>query len=1015
MTNSNDTHDNNNSNETAGSAVQVIDPENYVTVYIDDVPYQVSKQNNLLAGVLSQKLNLPYFCWHPAMGSVGACRQCAVSQYQDENDTRGRMVMACMTPVTDGMRIGLKDHSSVEFREQVIGAMMTNHPHDCPVCSEGGECHLQDMTLMTGHHSRSYSGLKRTFSNQNLGPLVGHEMNRCITCYRCVRFYKDYAGGKDFGVFGSRNQVYFGRQQDGVLESEFSGNLVEVCPTGVFTNKVFSEHYTRKWDLQSAPSVCAHCAVGCNTSIGERYGSVRRVVNRFNSELNGYFLCDRGRFGIGFVNGEQRLSACTGIKQASADKLTRLDVAKTLAHFKGKQFIGIGSMRASLEANFYLQQLVGKGHFSAGLSGADMALAGQHLSLLHQYPAPGLSAVEQSDFVLILGEDLTQSSPRMALAVRQALQNASIDKAAKLGLVPWQDDAVRNVGGSLRTPLYCLHSVPTKLDDECREHRLLAPSDIEDWLNAFNKSLRLKLTSADGEPLTVAELTQLSGLSEQQAGFFKPLLKSLLAAKKPLVIGGWSLACANLLRGINQLMTHLHSDEFKNQTKDSFAKVVIMPGQCNSVGLLSLLDEQSLSIEHVFDLLNEQKPQARAQIAGVIVLENELSDLSTQQLKRLRQLAATVIVLDHSQTDLSEMADIVMPVAAVSEGEGHYVNYQGQAQGYYQVHAPLLPRQDSWRWLNLVGQSLLDQESLDSLPALHQYLGEQYQGWPLSGLTGQLPTTEQVPATAQMTSTDRVARQTHRASGRTAQMASISVHEAKTTQSAASPLSYSMEGQSLAASANMPFSWAPGWNSNHAIAQFQTQVGGDLKRQGNALRLTFSDPLNLIEKYPSPIGNAINSRQQQTGTELCFVPQTSWYRGDWQANFTPEFTLLHSGNRIYIARAYAQAQGWQQDQYLLIDSSQTGLSTLAQVSLVEQARGHYVYGYLFELGASTSKISYFPVRLSAADTQQIAQHQRFENNRIEQAKASKDKTLERLKARDQTIPIRFVCGGLDDV
>ena len=148
-----------------------------VTVYIDDIPHQVSTDNNLLAGVLSQKINLPYFCWHPSMGSVGACRQCAVTQYQDETDQRGRIVMACTTPVTDGMRISLKDPHSSMFREQVIAAMMTNHPHDCPVCAEGGECHLQDMTVMTGHTKRTYQGHKRTFTNQHLGTLFSHEIS----------------------------------------------------------------------------------------------------------------------------------------------------------------------------------------------------------------------------------------------------------------------------------------------------------------------------------------------------------------------------------------------------------------------------------------------------------------------------------------------------------------------------------------------------------------------------------------------------------------------------------------------------------------------------------------------------------------------------------------------------------------------------------------------------------------------------------------------------------------------
>ena len=188
---------------------------------------------------------------------------------------------------------------------------MANHPHDCPVCDEGGECHLQDMTVMTGHVRRRYRFPKRTFRNQNLGPFIDHEMNRCIQCYRCVRFYADYAGGYDLVAMGLRNQVYFGRQRDGKLESEFSGNLVEVCPTGVFTDKTFGRHYTRKWDLQTAPSVCPHCGLGCNTIPGERYGILRRIRSRYNGAVNGYFICDRGRFGYEFVNAESRLREVT--------------------------------------------------------------------------------------------------------------------------------------------------------------------------------------------------------------------------------------------------------------------------------------------------------------------------------------------------------------------------------------------------------------------------------------------------------------------------------------------------------------------------------------------------------------------------------------------------------------------------------------------------------------------------------------------------------------------------------
>src|SRR5574340_1034036 len=276
------------------------------TIHVDGQAYEAPADRDLLSVLIDLGVNLPYFCWHPALGSVGARRQCAVKLFHGESDTRGRIVMACMTPVSDGLRVAVMDPEVMDFRQRVIEWLMVNHPHDCPVCDEGGECHLQDMTVMTGHIYRRYRFDKRTHTNQNLGPFINHEMNRCIQCYRCVRFYRDYAGGRDFDAFAQRDHVYFGRHADGPLENEFSGNLVEVCPTGVFDDKTFKQHYTRKWDLQTAPSVCVHCGLGCNTIPGERYGMLRRIRNRYNGEVNGYFLCDRGRYGYVFVNDERR-------------------------------------------------------------------------------------------------------------------------------------------------------------------------------------------------------------------------------------------------------------------------------------------------------------------------------------------------------------------------------------------------------------------------------------------------------------------------------------------------------------------------------------------------------------------------------------------------------------------------------------------------------------------------------------------------------------------------------------
>ena len=205
-------------------------------ISVDGRDYEVRQGDNLLHALLSLGLDVPYFCWHPALGSVGACRKCAVKQFRDEHDPHGRLVMSCMTAASDHLRVSVRDSDAVAFRASVIEWLMVNHPHDCPVCEEGGECHLQDMTVMTGHVRRRYRFTKRTHRNQYLGPFITHEMNRCIACYRCVRFYRDYAGGRDFDVQAAHDHVYFGRHTDGVLESDFSGNLAEVCPTAVFTD-----------------------------------------------------------------------------------------------------------------------------------------------------------------------------------------------------------------------------------------------------------------------------------------------------------------------------------------------------------------------------------------------------------------------------------------------------------------------------------------------------------------------------------------------------------------------------------------------------------------------------------------------------------------------------------------------------------------------------------------------------------------------------------------------------------
>ncbi|HWV09072.1 MAG TPA: NADH-quinone oxidoreductase subunit NuoG, partial [Pseudomonas sp.] len=446
------------------------------TIHVDGKDLEVDGADNLLQACLSLGLDIPYFCWHPALGSVGACRQCAVKQYTDENDTRGRLVMSCMTPATDNTWISIDDEEAKQFRASVVEWLMTTHPHDCPVCEEGGHCHLQDMTVMTGHNTRRYRFSKRTHQNQELGPFIAHEMNRCIACYRCVRYYKDYAGGTDLGVYGAHDNVYFGRVEDGTLESEFSGNLVEVCPTGVFTDKTHSERYNRKWDMQFAPSICHGCSSGCNTSPGERYGEIRRIENRFNGSVNQYFLCDRGRFGYGYVNREDRpRQPMMMLSKMKMGLDAALDQAAALLN--GRTVIGIGSPRASLESNFALRELVGAEHFYTGVAASELELLQLIRDVLQNgpLPTPTLRDVESHDAVFVLGEDLTQTAARLALALRQSVKGKATEIAANAKIQDWHMAAVQNVAQNALNPLFIASVSATRLDDVAAECVHAAP------------------------------------------------------------------------------------------------------------------------------------------------------------------------------------------------------------------------------------------------------------------------------------------------------------------------------------------------------------------------------------------------------------------------------------------------------------------------------------------------------------------------------------------------------------
>ncbi|OLF40873.1 MULTISPECIES: NADH-quinone oxidoreductase subunit NuoG [unclassified Psychrobacter] len=904
-------------------------------IHIDGTTVEVDSSDNLLQACLSLGIDVPYFCYHPALGSVGSCRQCAVKQFQNKDDMeagRGRLVMSCMVAPGDDMYISVTDDEAKAFRKSMVELLMTNHPHDCPTCEEGGHCHLQDMTYMSGHSRRRYRFTKRTHHNQDLGPFIAHEMNRCIACYRCVRFYKDYAGGEDLGVYGSNNRVYFGRDKDGQFESEFSGNLTEVCPTGVFTDKTHSDRYNRKWDMQYAPSICHGCSAGCNISPGERYGELRRIENRYNGDVNRYFLCDRGRFGYGYVN---RADRPTQALERINDKHVKINIDyaldETIKRIKDKKVIGIGSPRASLETNFALKNLVGFDNFSTGLNHQQQALVNKCIEVLSTEGIynPSMADIEAHDAVLVLGEDITQTSSRVALSVRQAAKNEGLKMAAALQTQPWLAEPVKRIAQDALSPVYVVDVTQTKLEDISKASVVATPEDI----------VKLGFKVADEIAGLADDLTQIvapqADTAERETDAMQALAQQiaydLIQADQPLVVSGSSLSSTALIEAaaqITQVLTQkraaIKATE-QQQVEAHNAKVQAaqakaakdQPEEDQDLSAKPNKPETGVNTEAQDDVEREpaenlelkevnNRYQAQAGIyltvpdansmgvcmlGGqsveellatdfdvVVVAENQLTDAI--DTNKLTQLLAdkTVIALDHQLLDWHKDVDIVLPAASFAEADGTLISAEGRAQRFFQVYDneyyhPMSSIKEGWRWLHAVHSSIegrdVDWTQLDdvinALIATHPKL---------AGIKGAAP-----DADYRITGL-KIARQPRRYSGRTAMRAPISVHEPMQPKDLDTGLTFSMEGYTgkQTPSSMVPFAHAAGWNSPQAWNKYQDKVGGHLKNGDPGVRL-----FDMLERLPT---------RQYVAPEALSATTTDMQQG--QAKLVPIYNIYAS-------------------------------------------------------------------------------------------------------------------------
>jgi NADH-quinone oxidoreductase subunit G len=661
------------------------------------------------------------------------------------------------------------------------------------------------MTVMTGHNYRKFRFKKRTHRNQYLGPFINHEMNRCIACYRCVRFYRDFAEGGDLHDMGSHDYVYFGRSEDGILESEFSGNLVEVCPTGVFTDKTLKKHYTRKWDLQSGPSVCHHCSLGCNTLVGERYNRAVRILNRYNRQVNGYFICDRGRFGYEFTNSSKRIKK--PVFEGGEEECNREEaVVKAVDLLKDSKLIGIGSPRASLEANFALKSMVDEENFYSGLSARENKLAKKILHILRNGPARSASLhdVETADAVFMLGEDLTNTAPMLDLAIKQAILNKPIDDITDIHIDRWNDAAIRERLQEEKGPFYLATPAWTKLDEFAKKTYRAAPDDIARLGYAVAHEL-------DGSS------PGIKGLSDDIRNLAKEIAGTLRNAKQPVIISGMSMQSEVVIEAAANVAWALCKDDKKTD-------IVYTLPECNGLGSAFIGGN---------DLEGAFKKVENGDADTVIILENDLfRHAEKTTVETFLEKCKNIIVLDHLQNSTNEKANIILPAATFAESDGTLINNEGRAQRFFQALNPDPILQESWRWIRdiMIAGGNENAKAWKALDDISDAV--------LNSLEGINPKIEIAPSANFRIHDQKIPRAPMRYSGRTAMHADENVHEPKPPNDPDSPMSFSMEGfKGQRPSSLISFFWAPGWNSVQSVAKYQQDVAGEIKGGDSGIRL----------------------------------------------------------------------------------------------------------------------------------------------------------------------------------
>ena len=650
-------------------------------IEINGIPIEAPDGSMVLEVADREGILIPRFCYHKKLSIAANCRMCMV-----EVEKAPKAMPACATPVTDGMKVHTRSPKALNSQRGVMEFLLINHPLDCPICDQGGECDLQEIAMGYGQDISRYAEVKRVVESPDLGALIATDMTRCIHCTRCVRFGQEIAGIMELGAPGRGEHMYIGAYMTHTVDSELSGNVIDLCPVGALTAKP-SRYCARPWEMSNHVAISPHDCVGANMCLDIRDGMVMRAVARENEEVNETWIADRDRFSYTALNHEERLLKPL-IKQDGVWHESDWDTAliataeglKRMAAAHGGDSIGaLSSYTATNEEHYLLQKLmrgIGSNNIDHRLRQSDMsAQAGMPA---FPYLGQAISDLEELDAVLLIGSNIRKEQPLLGQRLR---------KAARRG---GRLMAINSVDYDFTFPL---------------EHKVIAtPNEMVIALGGVVKALLER-----GGCGTDGIEALLDGCKVDDT--HRAIASQLCDSEKSAVLLGSGAASHPRQAELIALATEVA------RLAGSRFGFIAEGGNSAGAWLAGAVPHRSAGGQAIAASGRDWRAMFAEGMAGYLLLgvEPELDCADSYAAMAAMQSAGFVAVMSGYATDaMRDYADVLLPMALFPETSGSFVNAEGRWQSFTAATVAPGEARPAWKLLRVLG-NLLDVSGFEFL------------------------------------------------------------------------------------------------------------------------------------------------------------------------------------------------------------------------------------------------------------------------------------------------------------